>query len=76
MPADGTSAAKIKKRGLRYVPVFVGNSWASFISLSMETHMGARHAKHNRGLRIYLCVQAQGRNQPMRIAVCPSAWAR
>ena len=23
--------------------------------------MGARHAKHNRGLRIYLCVQAQGR---------------
>ena len=37
----------------------MGNSWASFISLSMQTHMGARHAKHNRGLRIYLCVQSE-----------------
>ena len=25
----------------------------------MQTHMGARHAKHNRGLRIYLCVQSE-----------------
>jgi hypothetical protein len=54
VPADGQG----KEAEVSVRPRFMGSSCASFISLSIPTDMGARHAKHNRSLRIYLCVQA------------------
>jgi hypothetical protein len=57
VPADGTSAAKLKEAETSVRLRFVGSSPTNFVSLSMRMHVGTRHAQHNRGSRIYWLVR-------------------
>ena len=63
----GTSAAKVEEAEVSVRPRFMGSTRASFISLSMRKHMGTRHTRHNRGLKIYWPVRVERTTKHQRV---------
>ncbi len=56
MPADGTRAATVEKRRLRYVAAFVGQLSDKPLLASMY-YVGCRNVKHNGGSRSYALIR-------------------
>ena len=56
MPADGTRAATLEKRRLRYVAAFVGQLSDKPLLASI-IHVGCRNALHNGGSRNYVLIR-------------------
>jgi len=56
VPADGTRAATLEKRRLRYVAAFVGQLSDKPLLASI-IHVGCRNALHNGGSRNYVLIR-------------------
>jgi hypothetical protein len=56
VPADGTRAATVEKRRLRYVAAFVGQLSDKPLLASI-IHVGCRNALHNGGSRNYVLIR-------------------
>jgi hypothetical protein len=56
VPADGTRAATVEKRRLRYVAAFVGQLSDKPL-LARSIYVGCRNVKHNGGPRNYALIR-------------------